>query len=175
MSHKSEQCCLTCHWPQGRAFICHDKLSLWFVSFPAVLFPERGFKPVTNFKRNLTALSSWYSIYTSAIAFIVSPHHIQMKKQSLCFCSLLLINCVNTHSLNNSLLCVCVFCANVGLHVCSVARLGHPHVPVPRHPPAVLKLPHCQVSECPAHSLSAYHTARKRNWILFSGESFDTL
>ncbi|XP_060931985.1 GRAM domain-containing protein 4-like [Limanda limanda] len=32
---------------------------------------KRGFKPVTNFKRNLTALSSWYSIYTSAIAFIV--------------------------------------------------------------------------------------------------------
>ncbi|XP_029288913.1 GRAM domain-containing protein 4 isoform X2 [Cottoperca gobio] len=32
---------------------------------------KRGFKPVTNFKRNLTALSSWYSVYTSAIAFIV--------------------------------------------------------------------------------------------------------
>ncbi|XP_070686824.1 GRAM domain-containing protein 4-like [Pempheris klunzingeri] len=32
---------------------------------------KRGFKPVTNFKRNLSALSSWYSIYTSAIAFIV--------------------------------------------------------------------------------------------------------
>ncbi|XP_059190498.1 GRAM domain-containing protein 4-like [Centropristis striata] len=31
---------------------------------------KRGFKPVTNFKRNLTALSSWYSVYTSAIAFI---------------------------------------------------------------------------------------------------------
>uniref|UniRef100_A0A3P8PRK1 GRAM domain-containing protein n=1 Tax=Astatotilapia calliptera TaxID=8154 RepID=A0A3P8PRK1_ASTCA len=27
--------------------------------------------PVTNFMRNLSALSSWYSIYTSAIAFIV--------------------------------------------------------------------------------------------------------
>uniref|UniRef100_A0A8C2WPN5 GRAM domain containing 4 n=1 Tax=Cyclopterus lumpus TaxID=8103 RepID=A0A8C2WPN5_CYCLU len=32
---------------------------------------KRGFKPVTNFKRNLTALSSWNSVYTSAIAFIV--------------------------------------------------------------------------------------------------------
>ncbi|KAE8296647.1 GRAM domain-containing protein 4 Death-inducing protein [Larimichthys crocea] len=32
---------------------------------------KRGLKPVTNFKRNLAALSSWYSVYTSAIAFIV--------------------------------------------------------------------------------------------------------
>ncbi|XP_042352459.1 GRAM domain-containing protein 4-like [Plectropomus leopardus] len=32
---------------------------------------KRGFKPVTNFKRNLSALSSWYSGYTSAIAFIM--------------------------------------------------------------------------------------------------------
>lgn len=32
---------------------------------------KRGFKPVTNFKRNLSALSSWYSVYTSAIAFII--------------------------------------------------------------------------------------------------------
>ncbi|XP_023275736.1 GRAM domain-containing protein 4-like [Seriola lalandi dorsalis] len=31
---------------------------------------ERGFRPVTNFMRNLSALSSWYSVYTSAIAFI---------------------------------------------------------------------------------------------------------
>ncbi|KAI4797930.1 hypothetical protein KUCAC02_024755, partial [Chaenocephalus aceratus] len=31
---------------------------------------KRGLKPLSNFKRNLTALSSWYSIYTSAIAFI---------------------------------------------------------------------------------------------------------
>ncbi len=36
------------------------------------LFSERGAKPVTNFMRNLSALSSWYSVYTSAIAFIVS-------------------------------------------------------------------------------------------------------
>lgn len=33
---------------------------------------ERGAKPVTNFVKNLSALSDWYSIYTSAIAFIVS-------------------------------------------------------------------------------------------------------
>ncbi|XP_068169849.1 GRAM domain-containing protein 4-like [Antennarius striatus] len=32
---------------------------------------KRGFKPVTNFMRNLSALSRWYSVYTSAIAFIV--------------------------------------------------------------------------------------------------------
>uniref|UniRef100_A0A3B4Y8R7 GRAM domain containing 4 n=1 Tax=Seriola lalandi dorsalis TaxID=1841481 RepID=A0A3B4Y8R7_SERLL len=31
---------------------------------------QRGFRPVTNFMRNLSALSSWYSVYTSAIAFI---------------------------------------------------------------------------------------------------------
>ncbi|KAM4734764.1 GRAM domain-containing protein 4-like isoform 2-T2 [Anableps anableps] len=32
---------------------------------------KRGFRPVTHFMRNLSALSSWYSVYTSAIAFIV--------------------------------------------------------------------------------------------------------
>ncbi|XP_030587967.1 GRAM domain-containing protein 4-like [Archocentrus centrarchus] len=32
---------------------------------------KRGFRPVTNFMRNLSALSSWYSVYTSAIAFII--------------------------------------------------------------------------------------------------------
>ncbi|KAF7246615.1 GRAM domain-containing protein 4 [Varanus komodoensis] len=32
---------------------------------------ERGAKPVTNFVKNLSALSDWYSIYTSAIAFII--------------------------------------------------------------------------------------------------------
>lgn len=32
---------------------------------------KRGFKPVTNFMRNLSALSSWYSVYTSGIAFIL--------------------------------------------------------------------------------------------------------
>ncbi|XP_034529469.1 GRAM domain-containing protein 4-like [Notolabrus celidotus] len=32
---------------------------------------KRGARPVTNFLRNLSALSSWHSIYTSAIAFIV--------------------------------------------------------------------------------------------------------
>ncbi|XP_041851882.1 GRAM domain-containing protein 4-like [Melanotaenia boesemani] len=32
---------------------------------------KRGFRPVTNFMRNLSALSSWYSVYTSAIAFIL--------------------------------------------------------------------------------------------------------
>ncbi|KAJ0069917.1 hypothetical protein NL108_016146, partial [Boleophthalmus pectinirostris] len=32
---------------------------------------QRGFRPVSNFKRNVTALSSWYSVYTSAIAFLI--------------------------------------------------------------------------------------------------------
>ncbi|KAJ8249857.1 hypothetical protein COCON_G00230730 [Conger conger] len=32
---------------------------------------KRGVKPVTNFLRNLSALSSWHSVYTSAIAFIL--------------------------------------------------------------------------------------------------------
>ncbi|XP_076852123.1 GRAM domain-containing protein 4 isoform X2 [Brachyhypopomus gauderio] len=32
---------------------------------------KRGARPVTNFMRNLSALSSWHSVYTSAIAFIV--------------------------------------------------------------------------------------------------------
>lgn len=49
---------------------CRDEFSICVIG---PLFPERGFKPLTNFKRNLTALSSWNSVYTSAIAFIVSP------------------------------------------------------------------------------------------------------
>lgn len=32
---------------------------------------KRGFRPVTNFMRNLSALSSWYSVYTTAISFLV--------------------------------------------------------------------------------------------------------
>ncbi|NXG23653.1 GRAM4 protein, partial [Grallaria varia] len=32
---------------------------------------KRGAKPVTDFVKNLSALSDWYSIYTSAIAFII--------------------------------------------------------------------------------------------------------
>ncbi|XP_051978813.1 GRAM domain-containing protein 4-like isoform X3 [Xyrauchen texanus] len=32
---------------------------------------KRGAKPVTNFMRNLSALSSWHSVYTSLIAFII--------------------------------------------------------------------------------------------------------
>lgn len=72
----------------------HHQLSLYFrqrvlewstVHFIGMLylflacFAERGFRPVTNFTRNLSALSSWYSVYTSAIAFIVrqrSPGYI---------------------------------------------------------------------------------------------------
>uniref|UniRef100_A0A8C4YRU5 GRAM domain-containing protein 4 n=1 Tax=Gopherus evgoodei TaxID=1825980 RepID=A0A8C4YRU5_9SAUR len=34
---------------------------------------KRGAKPVTNFVKNLSALSDWYSVYTSAIAFIEPP------------------------------------------------------------------------------------------------------
>lgn len=32
---------------------------------------KRGFRPVSNFMRNLSALSSWYSVYTTAIAFLI--------------------------------------------------------------------------------------------------------
>lgn len=32
---------------------------------------KRGFRPVSNFMRNVSALSSWYSIYTTAIAFLI--------------------------------------------------------------------------------------------------------
>uniref|UniRef100_A0A3Q2Y1X2 GRAM domain containing 4 n=1 Tax=Hippocampus comes TaxID=109280 RepID=A0A3Q2Y1X2_HIPCM len=39
---------------------------------------KRGARPVTNFLRNLSALSSWHSVYTSAIAFI-TWFHIPLK------------------------------------------------------------------------------------------------
>uniref|UniRef100_A0A3Q2DCW1 GRAM domain containing 4 n=1 Tax=Cyprinodon variegatus TaxID=28743 RepID=A0A3Q2DCW1_CYPVA len=42
---------------------------------------KRGFRPVTNFMRNLSALSSWYSVYTSAIAFIVKCYFISWRIQ----------------------------------------------------------------------------------------------
>lgn len=32
---------------------------------------KRGFRPVSTFMRNLSALSSWYSVYTSAISFLI--------------------------------------------------------------------------------------------------------
>uniref|UniRef100_A0A8C8DGL1 GRAM domain-containing protein n=1 Tax=Oncorhynchus tshawytscha TaxID=74940 RepID=A0A8C8DGL1_ONCTS len=32
---------------------------------------KRGARPVTNFMRNLSALSNWHSVYTSAISFII--------------------------------------------------------------------------------------------------------
>uniref|UniRef100_A0A8C7HBJ5 GRAM domain containing 4 n=1 Tax=Oncorhynchus kisutch TaxID=8019 RepID=A0A8C7HBJ5_ONCKI len=38
---------------------------------PTANSTERGAKPVTNFKRNLFALSSWHSVYTSTFAFII--------------------------------------------------------------------------------------------------------
>ncbi len=47
---------------------------------------------------------------------------------------------------------LCFFSA--ALHVRSVARLGHPHVPLPRHRAPLFELPHCQVSASPAHFLS---------------------
>ncbi|KAB0396616.1 hypothetical protein E2I00_020145, partial [Balaenoptera physalus] len=36
-------------------------------------FLQRGAKPVTSFVKNLSALSDWYSVYTSAIAFTEPP------------------------------------------------------------------------------------------------------
>uniref|UniRef100_A0A3Q3LCB5 GRAM domain containing 4a n=1 Tax=Mastacembelus armatus TaxID=205130 RepID=A0A3Q3LCB5_9TELE len=38
---------------------------------PSSIVSERGARPVTNFLRNLSALSNWHSVYTSAIAFII--------------------------------------------------------------------------------------------------------
>ncbi|XP_020557231.1 GRAM domain-containing protein 4 isoform X2 [Oryzias latipes] len=35
---------------------------------------KRGFRPLTNFKRSLSALSCWSSIYTSAFAFVIYMH-----------------------------------------------------------------------------------------------------
>lgn len=50
----------------------------FFVQFVRLIvctfFLERGARPVTNFLRNLSALSNWHSVYTSAIAFIVSGY-----------------------------------------------------------------------------------------------------
>lgn len=100
-----------------------------------VCFPERGFRPVTNFMRNLSALSSWYSVYTSAIAFIVSP------RQPFRYSTIKLV--IGTFSCYQL---IGVVCGSItGLHVCSLEWLDHPYVPVPRAPPSLLELPHCQV------------------------------
>uniref|UniRef100_A0A3P9IMH5 GRAM domain-containing protein n=1 Tax=Oryzias latipes TaxID=8090 RepID=A0A3P9IMH5_ORYLA len=47
-----------------------EPLSARRYGYNAVAFLERGFRPLTNFKRSLSALSCWSSIYTSAFAFI---------------------------------------------------------------------------------------------------------
>lgn len=49
--------------------------------------------------------------------------------------------CVNTNG------CVFFFFVFLDLHECCLARLGHPHVPLPGYPAPVLKLPHCQVQK----------------------------
>ena len=51
--------------------VCDSQVSPRLSARP-VLSPERGAKPVTSFVKNLSALSDWYSVYTSAIAFTVS-------------------------------------------------------------------------------------------------------
>lgn len=59
------------------------------------MFSERGAKPVTNFMRNLSALSSWHSVYTSAIAFIVSQRQTTQSPHTyVCFTAI--INIHNT-------------------------------------------------------------------------------
>lgn len=40
---------------------------------------------------------------------------------------------------------LCVLCVSSGVHVCSLERLDHPNLPVPRSPPSFLELSHCQV------------------------------
>lgn len=52
-------------------WVCDSQVSPRLSARP-VLSPERGAKPVTSFVKNLSALSDWYSVYTSAIAFTVS-------------------------------------------------------------------------------------------------------
>ncbi|CAG5927701.1 unnamed protein product [Menidia menidia] len=43
---------------------------------------KRGARPVTNFLRNLSALSNWHSVYTSAIAFIVkNPEEAEAEEE----------------------------------------------------------------------------------------------
>ena len=56
--------------------------------------------------------------------------------------------CVSFKYINEiSMWTLCV--SSAGLHVRSMARLGHPHVPVPRPPPPFLELPHRQVIASP--------------------------
>lgn len=52
-------------------WVCDSQVSPRLSARP-VLSLERGAKPVTSFVKNLSALSDWYSVYTSAIAFTVS-------------------------------------------------------------------------------------------------------
>ncbi|KAL1762885.1 GRAM domain-containing protein 4 [Sigmodon hispidus] len=53
-----------------RTFASSQRRTQWRWRNPSVP-AERGAKPVTNFVKKLSALSDWYSIYTSAIAFTV--------------------------------------------------------------------------------------------------------
>lgn len=56
----------------------------------------------------------------------------------------------------------CVLFAD--LHVCSVEWMDHPCVPVPRTPPSVLELPHCQVIITPS-TLSLLTEAFDLRWL----------
>ena len=69
---------------------------------PKMSLSERGARPVTNFMRNLSALSNWHSVYTSGIAFIVS----------VCVCV-----CVCVCAGAFACVCVCV-CMSVSVCVC---------------------------------------------------------
>lgn len=134
---------------------------------------ERGARPVTNFLRNLSALSNWHSVYTSAIAFIVSVkliffifHNYVLYQRTIILLLQFAKGLISTDFLNVFMIqdslppalwssdwnahCAWPMCVNVSLrpadlHVCCLARLGCSHVTLPGHSALVFKLPHCQV------------------------------
>lgn len=67
-------CTLLCRWvcPGPVASLTSQRARKRQPDRAFALSPERGARPVTSFVKNLSALSDWYSVYTSAIAFTVS-------------------------------------------------------------------------------------------------------
>uniref|UniRef100_A0A674DYX0 GRAM domain containing 4 n=1 Tax=Salmo trutta TaxID=8032 RepID=A0A674DYX0_SALTR len=57
--------------PEENTVEAEEPLSAKRLMTDFCIFPERGARPVTNFMRNLSALSNWHSVYTSAISFII--------------------------------------------------------------------------------------------------------
>uniref|UniRef100_A0A3Q2YVA0 GRAM domain containing 4 n=1 Tax=Hippocampus comes TaxID=109280 RepID=A0A3Q2YVA0_HIPCM len=66
---------------------------------PSLSFAEKGLRPVTSFLRDLSALSNWYSVYTTAIAF--TPRVCVCVRACVCVCiSMFLFLAVLRLSLN---------------------------------------------------------------------------